>query len=67
MAFAVRLDLPHGPGVGSVMGDMGRWLNSEGIKAVGVKSAEAPSGNTVEVSFSSDEDAKRFRHRFAQS
>jgi hypothetical protein len=64
MAFAVRLDLPHGSGVGSVKGDIGRWLDSEGIKAVGLKSAEAPTGYTVEVSFSSDEDAERLRQQF---
>jgi hypothetical protein len=64
MDHTVRLDLPHGNGVGSVKGDISRWLDSEGIKAVGLKSAEAPTGYIVEVSFRSDEEAERFRQQF---
>jgi hypothetical protein len=64
MTHTVRLDLPHGNGVGSVKGDISRWLNGEGIKAVGFKAAEAQTGYTIEVSFSRTEDAERFRQKF---
>ncbi len=60
----IRLDLPHAVGLGQIMGQIRLWLKREDIHATGVKSAEVPTGMTVDVSFAVEEDAERFRRQF---
>jgi hypothetical protein len=44
----IRLDLPHAVGLGQIMGQIRLWLKREDIHATGVKSAEVPTGMTVD-------------------